>query len=190
MNRQEYIEFHKNMCRHMVNVTEKKNADYTGNTDNPFSNLEMCERLGITNTEFGILTRMSDKLSRVISLIHGQNNKESLRESQVSDESIQDTLIDLANYCILLAGFLEKKSQSKKNNLIDSFIDRDVSQGKKESLLTLRDRYDQFINSNIPFKEVCKPLFQQESVSPTYNHYKPSEIIEYTGDDDPDPIFD
>lgn len=46
---------------------------------------------------FGIisaLTRMSDKWNRIKSLAQGAKN-------DVSDESLEDTLMDLANYCIM-----------------------------------------------------------------------------------------
>lgn len=50
----------------------------------------------------GFLTRMSDKFSRLGSFI----NKGELL---VLDESVEDTLVDLANYCALFAGYLESK---------------------------------------------------------------------------------
>jgi hypothetical protein len=47
---------------------------------------------------------MTDKFARVTSLVSGV-------EQKVSDESIYDTLKDLANYSILLAGYLRSKKE-------------------------------------------------------------------------------
>jgi hypothetical protein len=57
--------------------------------------------------EIGFLTRMSDKLSRIGSYV----TKGIL---MVKDESIEDTLIDLANYCILFAGYIRSQKKGDK----------------------------------------------------------------------------
>jgi hypothetical protein len=49
---------------------------------------------------------MMDKISRIASFI----KKGTL---EVKDESVKDTLMDLANYCILFAGYLESKKTPK-----------------------------------------------------------------------------
>ena len=88
----------------MIEITQRKNADYTGDTDNPFKNFELVERLEITSTEIGLLTRMTDKLARLISF-------QQRGKLEVLDESIEDTLIDLGNYSALLGGILKSKSK-------------------------------------------------------------------------------
>jgi hypothetical protein len=50
----------------------------------------------VTSSEVGTFTRMSDKMSRLASFIRNG-------ELVVKDESVQDTLIDLANYAVLLS---------------------------------------------------------------------------------------
>ena len=102
MTREEYFEFHENCCKKMVAVTKAKNHDYSSGATNPFSNFTQVEHLGIASTEQGFLTRMTDKLARIITFV----NKGVLK---VSDESVEDTLIDLANYCILFAGYIRSK---------------------------------------------------------------------------------
>ena len=52
----------------------------------------------MTRAEFGnqaILIRLSDKFFRLKTLL------QSGSAAQVSDESIEDTLLDLANYCLM-----------------------------------------------------------------------------------------
>jgi hypothetical protein len=101
-SRDEYLQFHRECCDRMVAITAKKNADYTSGSDDPFFNFTRVEAIGITDTERGFLTRMFDKLARIVTFV----NKGVL---QVADESVEDTLLDLANYCILMAGYVRSK---------------------------------------------------------------------------------
>ena len=107
MTKEKYFRFHKKFCDDMISITKKKNADYTGNNKDPFANFTTVERIGICSTEQGFLTRMSDKLCRI-------NSFAQKGELLVKDESVQDTLHDLANYCALMSGYIE--SQKKVNN--------------------------------------------------------------------------
>jgi hypothetical protein len=75
-----------------LDLVGRKNADY-GNPNDPFANFKEAELVGST-VEQGILVRMSDKLRRASNLM----NREA-----VVDESVEDTLIDLANYAFILA---------------------------------------------------------------------------------------
>lgn len=105
-----YIAFHKQCCEDMVAVTAKKNADYTGTDRSPFANFTKVALMGICSTEQGFLTRMTDKFSRITSFVQ----KGFLL---VKDESVHDTLIDLANYCILMAGYLkEQREMDERKN--------------------------------------------------------------------------
>lgn len=104
MNRAEYLAFHRQCCDRMITITKAKNNDYTGGSDDPFSNFSGVERAGIASTEQGFLTRMHDKMARIITFVQ----KGVLL---VKDESVEDTLLDLANYCILMAGYIRSKRQ-------------------------------------------------------------------------------
>jgi len=102
MTVEEYFKFHKNFVAEMTEITKKKNSDYCGTSNNPFSNFTTVETNGICTTEQGFLTRMSDKMSRITSFMQ----KGTL---EVKDESVTDTLQDLANYAILMAAYIESK---------------------------------------------------------------------------------
>lgn len=104
MNREQYLKFHAKTLEAMTKTTVAKNHDYAGNGDDPFSNFRQVEKLGLCSSEVGFVTRMTDKLSRIISFI----NSGTL---MVKDESVQDTLIDLANYCILMSAYIEDKKE-------------------------------------------------------------------------------
>ena len=77
----------------MLNLMAKKNADY-GNAFN-----KGCDKLGY---RYG-LARMYDKANRLIHLI--EDDFKGCNKPNVKDESMFDTIQDLANYCnMLLAG--------------------------------------------------------------------------------------
>ncbi len=105
MTKSEYIEFHRAACDRMIDITARKNKDYTGDSVDPFANFRMVEKLGVTDTARGMLVRMSDKFVRICNLIDG-------RQAQVKDEAIEDTLLDLANYSILMMGYLRASRDS------------------------------------------------------------------------------
>jgi len=89
----------------MKEIHAQKNHDYAGEEDS-FKNFRMCENMGLCSVETGIMVRMSDKMSRIANLLE--------KENAVKDESITDTLIDLANYSIILKCYLEQKKELKK----------------------------------------------------------------------------
>lgn len=108
MNRQQLIQFFEETTRKMVEVCKAKNADYAGGAgdQDAFANFSRIESLGIASTEQGFLTRMTDKLMRINSL--------TKKNAQVKAETIEDTLLDLANYSILFAAYLKSKSLQEK----------------------------------------------------------------------------
>ena len=79
---------------------EAKDHDYSSNE--PLSNFRRCESFGIPAWK-GCLVRMSDKWSRLVSLV-GKDGKHA-----VVGESIEDTLQDLAVYSIIALALLRKQ---------------------------------------------------------------------------------
>ena len=77
------VEIHAKICQSMTDLYERKNHDY----GDSFAKM----RKEFDNE---ILIRIYDKFSRLKTLKSGATQK-------VSDESIKDTLFDLANYCIM-----------------------------------------------------------------------------------------
>lgn len=90
----------------MYALMQKKNADYCGaaGKNDAFINFKRVEAMGITTTEKGLLTRMSDKLGRAGALID--------TPAKVKDEALEDTLIDLANYAIILKCYFDEKKKA------------------------------------------------------------------------------
>ncbi len=82
-----------------------KNHDYAGSEGvTPFKNFTMCEAAGICPTEKGILVRMTDKMSRLANYL-------DRGELKVTDESFDDTLLDLINYSIILSAYMTQKRE-------------------------------------------------------------------------------
>lgn len=85
------FEAHSQICKDLNKTYREKNIAYG-------------DAFGKTFQELGIIsaiTRMSDKWNRVKALALGAENK-------VVDESLRDTLMDLANYCIMTLIEMEK----------------------------------------------------------------------------------
>lgn len=78
------IEKHREICKMLTELYSKKNHDY----GNSFT--ELYNKFGLVS----VVIRLSDKLNRLKQLSSG-------KEQKVNDESIRDTLIDLANYSIM-----------------------------------------------------------------------------------------
>ena len=103
MTREQFLEFHKEMCEKMHSICQAKNADYAGAGEDAFHNFTTINAWKIP-TEVGFMTRMTDKMARIASFIErGQ--------LEVKDESVEDTLLDLANYCLLFVGYLESRKR-------------------------------------------------------------------------------
>ena len=76
-------ECHAEICGELNAIYRRKNADYGDSFGETF------RKLGIISA----ITRITDKVNRLQSL--------SKKTAQVQDESIRDTLYDLANYAIM-----------------------------------------------------------------------------------------
>ena len=81
-----FMEVYERMVTDTMELCKKKNKDYGSSVQNTF------EKFG----DVSYLVRITDKYNRICSLL--ENGK-----SEVRDESITDTIVDLANYCFLWA---------------------------------------------------------------------------------------
>jgi len=89
MTQPELLSFIQKEHEAQLDIIKKKNSDYGATTD-PFANFRMFG-------ELGFLVRISDKLSRLKTLTE--------RGSAEVDESVEDTLRDMANYANLLLAY-------------------------------------------------------------------------------------
>jgi hypothetical protein len=106
ITREQHIQNIEAFFAECVATARRKNQDYcgAGPDADPFKNFRLVERLGITTTAKGILVRMCDKMARISSLIDGA-------DAAVKDESIEDTLHDVANYAAILVSLKKEAKQ-------------------------------------------------------------------------------
>ena len=88
-----------NILDNMQKVYEAKDSDYSA-TGLPMGNLRKCEEAGVDAWR-GCLVRIGDKMSRLENFL-----KE--KEYLVISEKAEDTVIDLANYSILMSCLIEE----------------------------------------------------------------------------------
>ncbi len=86
---------HAEICTVLNETFRRKNADY----GNSFG--ETFKKLGIISA----VTRITDKVYRLHTLC--------VKRAQVSDESMRDTLLDLANYAIMTV--IEMEGDDEEN---------------------------------------------------------------------------
>lgn len=89
---------HKELCDYLHETYKSKNADY----GNSFK--EMFAEFGIITA----ITRIGDKFNRLKNLYKNQ-------ERQVKDESVRDTLLDMANYCIMTVMEIDNQKKTTKS---------------------------------------------------------------------------
>lgn len=93
------VELHQETCERLNGIYAKKNHDYG-------------DSFGAGYAEYGMtmaVIRLEDKVRRLKSLLKA--------EAQVDDESIEDTLIDLANYAIMT--LIERQNSEKEDEQDD-----------------------------------------------------------------------
>ena len=81
----------EDLTKEMNQLYERKNRDYGNSFDK-------------TLDEFGVvagLIRMNDKMNRIKSIYN--------KDTNLKDESLEDTLIDLANYAVMTLKWLNNK---------------------------------------------------------------------------------
>ena len=95
----------KELLEEMKKTHDAKRHDYAS-VEDVFANFRTCEMGGIPAWK-GCCVRIGDKFSRIM----GFAKKEKL---EVKDESIKDTLIDMANYALIALILYEEEDGKKK----------------------------------------------------------------------------
>lgn len=88
-----------------VLLVDRKNQDYSGESSDPFRAFKRSEEITFIPAEVGILVRISDKLARLGSLLR----KDAGELPAVSDEGVEDTILDAINYLAILHAYLTDK---------------------------------------------------------------------------------
>ena len=104
------IKKHVNMCNEIHEMYIKKNSDYGDSVG------ELYRRLG----DISFLTRISDKYNRLMNLMTKDKPEQHF-------ESIQDTIQDMANYCIIWLMEMEVMQEDIEEALSQLPKDENVS---------------------------------------------------------------
>jgi hypothetical protein len=122
MNREELLKHHEILCKQARELMDMKNRDYAGNDGmEPFANFTRVEAMGICSTEQGFMVRLTDKMSRLSSIIESGKN-------HVKDESFEDTMVDVINYIVLLSAYrLDKRLKAQYGESLANCITRELS---------------------------------------------------------------
>ena len=97
MTRSDLIELHKGLTEHDISILEAKNQDYAHGND-PFANFRASEAMGVPG-EIDILMRCIDKFKRIQAFVERGDLK-------VQNEPVDDAILDVINYMILLQGMI------------------------------------------------------------------------------------
>jgi len=108
VSQEDYLAQFKQITDEMYETTKRKNSDYTGDAGDAFKNFTMVESItqGGISAEQGFFTRMMDKMMRFAGFVKNGT-------LQVADEKIEDTVLDLAVYCILFVTYRRAKKKAE-----------------------------------------------------------------------------
>lgn len=104
MTKKEYLAMVSVTLSDIEAIIDQKNHDYTGGTDDPFSNFRLSRLEGV-EPEVGILIRTQDKFQRIRTFL-------SRGELRVDGEGIDDAIHDVIGYMLLLKGLIKEKAES------------------------------------------------------------------------------
>ena len=105
------IEEHKKLVDFVHDVYVRKNHDYGDSFGRSF------KKYGIV----AALVRMEDKWNRLENLAGGAKQK-------VMDESIRDTCLDLANYCLMTVMELDRKKAVENQRIFEEQVKSEIAQ--------------------------------------------------------------
>lgn len=106
MNQKEYLDFAQKTCAEMLQLIEKKNADYTNGSDSAFANFDVASDFGV-DPLLGLCLRVSDKFQRIKSFA-------KKGELQVKGEPVEDAWRDLIGYSLVALAMLSEKKKTDK----------------------------------------------------------------------------
>lgn len=104
MDLQQLYRLHDELTRSAGALMVKKNRDYTANAG-PFANFDTATMYGVHRVK-GALVRLNDKLQRINSFIERG-------VLDVEDESVEDTIIDVINYAVLIAAMIRAEKEEE-----------------------------------------------------------------------------
>lgn len=109
MTREQLFAHHTELTDKALGIMRAKNNDYAGSKgDNPFANFQRCESMGVCSAEQGFLVRIVDKVSRLSTFANDG-------KLAVKNESYEDAILDIMNYCVLMSAYVKSKELGQIN---------------------------------------------------------------------------
>ncbi len=105
MNKQDFLDRQREIFDGLCEIARKKQKDCSGKIDDPFYNFNQYEGLNICSREQGILSRICDKLTRIIGALQG---------NKLQCESMQDSIFDMINYLVMRRREMLKPNEPKE----------------------------------------------------------------------------
>ena len=160
MTREQLLQLHKDTCDMGRDIMAAKNADYTGGSEDIFANFTASEILDVP-AEIGILMRVMDKLQRIKSFVHNGT-------LQVKSESVDDAILDVINYMILIKGVIKNKQLS-----YDPYgYLKPVGECKDRVIVNMPKHCDNCLHEEMQFGAVvcgdCNPVAEYRNWEPVY----------------------
>ena len=105
-----YDEFRQRVVKKLLDVTAKKNNDYTTgeSANNPFANFDRSQDFGVQPLT-GLCIRMQDKFQRAMTF--AKDGKLKVTEG---NDQVEDIFLDLMGYSLLALGMLERDKNIEK----------------------------------------------------------------------------
>lgn len=119
--RQVYLEQFSKNCLDIIELTKRKNADYSAG-DDAFGNFRQSEQIAGVSVPKGILVRIGDKLSRIKNLMDRPGN-----QGEVLDEKLEDTIMDLVTYSNILLTWYQLGEPTEGMEFVDTKNDNDYN---------------------------------------------------------------
>jgi hypothetical protein len=100
MTKEDLLKLHDDLTSKAKEIMVAKNNDYAFGND-PFANFRGSMFIGIPE-ELGIILRSMDKFKRIETFVRDG-------KLAVKNEGVEDAILDVINYMILLAGIIKEK---------------------------------------------------------------------------------
>jgi hypothetical protein len=96
-----YLKFHEGLCDKIRELSRIKQNDYCDLTDvtdlySVFGNFMNPEKMGVADCQTVLMCRLIDKFTRLVNCTRKD-------ECDVTDEGLDDTLMDMMNFLVLIS---------------------------------------------------------------------------------------
>jgi len=133
MDQKDYLKFHKDFTSRMYQIVE---SDSRGSENgDPFTDFMFVEDIGVCSALYGYLINKSDRFRKIVKYLKRGVDKFPM-------EAIEETLLEEANYNVLLAAYLKDMRTKKSGEEEKKRRSDDTGNSKEDSRLPPSERRD------------------------------------------------